>query len=114
RGKTGIIALWIPDQISTHYSHVARELTRLAKKAGREVIVSEVGNAAAEQILSHVPVDGIFAVDAPDAARAHAQSVMAKSVPVISIGVNCYAKADSVEVDLLAGTQQMMRHLIES
>ncbi|MGN6643761.1 MAG: LacI family DNA-binding transcriptional regulator, partial [Verrucomicrobiota bacterium] len=26
RKRTGMIALWIPDQISTHYSHVAREL----------------------------------------------------------------------------------------
>ena len=25
RQRTGIIALWIPDQISTHYTHVARE-----------------------------------------------------------------------------------------
>jgi len=26
RRRTGIIALWIPDQISSHYTHVAREL----------------------------------------------------------------------------------------
>ena len=26
RKRTGIFALWIPDQISTHYNHVAREL----------------------------------------------------------------------------------------
>jgi LacI family transcriptional regulator len=29
RQRTGIIALWIPDQISTHYTHVERELGRL-------------------------------------------------------------------------------------
>ncbi|MEY3896570.1 MAG: hypothetical protein RLZZ214_2090, partial [Verrucomicrobiota bacterium] len=39
--KTGIIALWIPDQISTHYTHVARELSRLVKASGHELIISE-------------------------------------------------------------------------
>jgi LacI family transcriptional regulator len=49
--RTGIIGLWIPDQISTHYTHVARELNRLMKQARHELIVSEVGNAAAEQAV---------------------------------------------------------------
>src|SRR6185369_8037172 len=44
KGRTGIIALWIPNQISTHYAHVARELNRLIKQAGHELVVSEVGN----------------------------------------------------------------------
>src|SRR3954467_10476890 len=85
RGRTGIIALWIPDQISSHYTHVARELSRLVKHAGRELIVSEVGNSASEQVLSHVPVDGIFAVDAADAVRDHLQSAVAGTIPIISI-----------------------------
>src|ERR1039457_2507946 len=63
RSRTGIIALWVPDQISTHYSHVARELNRLMKQARHELIVSEVGTASVEQVLSHVPVDGVFAAE---------------------------------------------------
>ena len=112
RGRTGIIALWIPDQISSHYMHVARELNRLLKHAGRELIVSEVGNAAAEEILSHVPVDGVFAVDAPDAVRAHLQSPVAGSIPVISIGADKPLKIDFVQVDLLSGTKEVMQHLL--
>src|SRR5215469_4296497 len=112
RGRTGILALWIPDQISSHYTHVARELNRLVKHAGRELIVSEVGNAAAEQILSHVPVDGVFAVDAPDAIRAHAHSAVAGSIPIISIGADRPEKIDFVQVDLMAGTREVMEHLL--
>jgi len=112
RGRTGILALWIPDQISSHYTHVARELNRLVKHAGRELIVSEVGNAAAEQILSHVPVDGVFAVDAPDAIRAHAHSAVAGSIPIISIGADRPEKIDFVQVDLMAGTREVMQHLL--
>lgn len=112
RSRTNIIGLWVPDQISTHYSHVARELNRLMKHARHELIVSEVGGASAEQVLSHVPVDGIFAVDAPDAVNAHLASAMAKSVPVISIGAERAEKTDYVQVDLQAGTTEAMEHLI--
>jgi LacI family transcriptional regulator len=114
RGRTGIIALWIPDQISTHYTHVARELNRLVKHAGQELIVSEVENAAAEQILSHVPVDGVFAVDAPDAVHAHLQSAVAGSIPIISTGADRPQKIDFVQVDLLAGTKKAMEHLLDT
>src|ERR1043166_9634072 len=47
RGRTGIIALWIPDQISTHYTHVTRELNRLVNQANHELIVSEMAHAGA-------------------------------------------------------------------
>src|SRR6185503_7451304 len=53
KGRTGIIGLWIPDQISTHYAHVARELNRLIKAARNELIVSEVSTAKDQQMLSH-------------------------------------------------------------
>jgi DNA-binding LacI/PurR family transcriptional regulator len=114
RSRTGIIALWVPDQISTHYTHVARELNRLVKQAKNELIVSEVANGAAEQVLSHVPVDGVFAVDSPLAVQAHLESASARSVPLISIGAEHNDKADCVQVDLFAGTGQVMEHLISS
>src|SRR5581483_1778499 len=112
--STGIIALWIPDQISTHYSHVARELSRQVKQAGRELIVTEVGNGSAEQILSQVPMDGIVAVDAPEAVRTHLASESGQNIPVISIGAYLGDKTDYVQVDLLAGTQEVMKHLLDS
>lgn len=114
QSRTGLIALWIPDQISTHYTHVARELNRLAKQAKNELIVSEVANAAAERVLSHVPVDGIFAVDSPKVVQTHLSSTVARSVPVISIGAERSEKTDCVQVDLLAGTELVMKHLIAS
>jgi DNA-binding LacI/PurR family transcriptional regulator len=114
RGRTGIIALWIPDQISSHYAHVARELNLLVKQASHELIVSEVGGIHAEEVLSHVPVDGIIAVDAPEQTRAYLQSSVARSVPIISMGADCCEKTDFIRVDLLAGTTKVMEHLIGS
>src|ERR1700739_3881981 len=58
--RTGIIALWIPDQISSHYNHVARQRNRLLKREQFELIVSEIGSGGARQIASNVPMDGIF------------------------------------------------------
>ncbi len=114
RSRTGIIALWVPDQISTHYTHVARELSRLVKQAGQELIVTEVAKGAAEQVLSHVPIDGVFAVDAPDAVQAHLQSAAARRIPIISLGAHRPENTDFVQVDLLAGTNAVMKHLIQS
>ncbi len=112
--RTGIIALWIPDQISTHYTQVARELGRLAKKAGNELIVSEVGATDAKKIWSHVPVDAICAVDASRPLQKELEALAARSIPVVSVGTYCSEKTDRVQVDLLRGTMAAMKHLTGS
>jgi DNA-binding LacI/PurR family transcriptional regulator len=114
RKRTGIIALWIPDQISTHYTHVARELSHLVKLAGDDLIISEVSAAGAKQIISHVPVDGIIAADVPQQVEAFRQTSMAETIPVIGLGAYCCSKTDRVQVDLLAGAKEVMEHLIGS
>jgi LacI family transcriptional regulator len=114
RKRTGIIALWIPDQISTHYSHVARELNHLVKEARHELIISEVGSSGAHETLSHVPVDGVIAVDAPAQLEAHSQTPAGRLTALVSMGAHCSAKTDSVRVDLQAGTREVMSHLIET
>jgi DNA-binding LacI/PurR family transcriptional regulator len=114
KGRSGIIGLWIPDQISTHYTHVARELNRLVKGARHELIVSEVNIAEEQQMLSHVPMDGIFVVDAPEQANIYRKSPMASRVPIISIGADCHENSDAVQVDLFAGALEAMKHLIDS
>jgi len=112
--KTGIIALWIPDQISTHYTHVARELSRLIKSTGHELIISEVGVSDMKHIWSHVPVDGIVAVDASKAVQAELDALAAKSVPLVSVGTYPSSGTDHVQVDLEGGTKEIMDHLIGS
>lgn len=112
RGRSGIIGLWIPDQISTHYTHVARELNRLVKTARHELIISEVSIAEEQQMLSHVPMDGIFVVDAPEQAEIYRTTSGTARAPVISMGADCCDSTDSVQVDLFAGASEVMEHLI--
>jgi DNA-binding LacI/PurR family transcriptional regulator len=114
RKRTGIIALWVPDQISTHYTHVARELGRLVKQSGHELIISEVGESDMKHIWSHVPVDGICAVDASAAVQLELETFAGKSIPVVSVGTYATEATDNVQVDLQAGTLEAMRHLIGS
>ncbi|QTN31269.1 LacI family DNA-binding transcriptional regulator [Akkermansiaceae bacterium] len=114
RKRTGIVALWIPDQISTHYNHVARELGRLVKQDAQELIVSEIGGADMNQIWSNVPVDGILAVDASEEAFRELESLAGNSAPIVSIGAHASAKTDSVRVDLGAGATSALKHLIGS
>ena len=102
-GRTGILALWVTDQISSHYDHVAREMSHLVKHARYELIVNAVASVEAEEVLSDVPVDGVFTVDAP---------VQARSVPLINLGAECCQNADNVLVDLVSGTSEVMQHLI--
>lgn len=112
--RTGIIALWIPDQISTHYTHVARELGRLVKQAGQELIISEVGKTDMKQIWSNVPVDGVFAVDPSDSILPELETLAAKSIPVVGVGATISMQTDHVQVDFQAGTKEAMAHLIDS
>lgn len=111
--KTGIIALWIPDQISTHYSRVARAMARIVKKEGNELIISEIGDSK-QELLSHVPVDAIFAVDASKAVQTELKSKFRSASPIVSLGASKTPDVDSVEVDMAAGTADVMRHLIDS
>lgn len=115
RGRIGVISLWVPDQISSHYTRVARELNHLVKQSKYELIVSDVGNdQSVGQVLSHLPMDGVIAVDAPNAVRAHLASNVAHSIPVISIGAHHPEKGDYVQVDLHAGARAAMKHLLDS
>lgn len=110
--RTGIIALWIPDQISTHYSHVARVFGRLVKQAGQELIISEVGGSDMTQVWSNVPVDAIVAVDASESVLRELESLAKKSIPVVGVGTTFSEKVDHVQVDFTTGTKEAMAHLI--
>jgi len=114
RQRSGIIALFIPNQISTYYSHVARELNRLVRRERQELIIGEMDAAEARQTLSHVPVDGVIAVDIPNQARMHRQLLAARAIPLVSMGAACSGETDSVAVDLQAGASQVMEHLLTS
>jgi LacI family transcriptional regulator len=78
------------------------------------LIVSEVGVGDMKQIWSHVPVDGIVAVDASKGVQAELDALATKSVPIVSVGTYSADGTDHVQVDLETGTKEVMAHLIGS
>lgn len=102
----------MPDQVSSHYTHVARELGRLVKQARRELVITELSAAGAEQVFSHVPVDAILALDARKLVEAHLPTPAGRTTPIISIGADCSEHTDFVKVDLAAGAREVMKHLL--
>jgi LacI family transcriptional regulator len=113
-GRTRIIALWIPDQISSHYAHVSQELNRLVKREQYELIIHEVGSGMPEQIMSHVPMDGIIVVDAIEAAQSRLRSAGGNKIPAIYMGYEEYeGKSDHIYIDLFNGALEAMKHLIQ-
>jgi LacI family transcriptional regulator len=84
------------------------------KQSGQELIISEVNGADMKQLWTHVPVDGIFIVDASKALQAELKALAAKSVPLVSLGTYSSLETDNVQIDMEAGTLEAMRHLIGS
>jgi DNA-binding LacI/PurR family transcriptional regulator len=66
------------------------------------------------QIWTHLPVDGICAVDASKAVQREIKALSAKSVPIVSLGTYGSPATDNVRVDMAAGTREVMKHLIGS
>lgn len=114
RGRTGIVALWIHDLFSTHYNRVIHEFNHVVKQAKHELIVNEVGSGGADQIMSQVPVDAIFAMETPVQASAYLEASGENAVPVISMGAVCCLNTDYIRVDLDAAATEAMEHLIRS
>ena len=112
-GRTGILALWIPNQISLHYAHVSRELNRLVKQEQYELIISEIGAGMPEQIMSHVPMDGVFILDVFAAARTRLRTSGENTTPAIYMGYEQYeGKSDHIYIDLFKGALEATEHLI--
>ncbi len=112
--NTGIMALWIPNQISSHYVRITHEMNRLLKQAQVDLVVSEVGATASDQVLSHVPTDGIFVVDAPAHILRYLKSHPRPNLPIISLGSHCCPKTDFVKIDIQSGAIEATRHLIQT
>jgi LacI family transcriptional regulator, galactose operon repressor len=112
KGRTGIVALWIPDLFSTHYIHVMNELNRVVKQEHHELIVNEVGSGKADQMMSHVPVDAIFAMETQQQVEDYLAARGREAIPVVSMGAVCSTKTDFIKVDLAAATKEAIEHLI--
>jgi LacI family transcriptional regulator len=116
-GKTGTVALWVPNSYHSVFSHVIEQVMQRAQEDGFHVVIVHVNtetrqSLAESGLISGWNVDAILALDACDLvndilnAHTHAPHI-------ISMGPAYSTRTDHVGVDLRDGSLQAVRHLFE-
>ncbi|HEY3333424.1 MAG TPA: LacI family DNA-binding transcriptional regulator [Capsulimonadaceae bacterium] len=116
-GKTGMVALWMPNAYRPIFSSVTEAVMRHAVKHSYRVVVSEVINysnlpADYRDNIADWHVDGIIGHDARSAID-HCIDTSRGISPAVSIGPAYTTRCDHVGVDLYGGSQVAVKHLIE-
>lgn len=115
RGRTGLIALAVPELDAPYFSELSHLVTRAAAGRGLTVVIEETGGVveqerAALQGLSPLRVDGVLfsAVSLVDAHRPPG------SPPVVLLGEQDQsAVSDRLSIDNVAAARDATRHLLE-
>jgi len=117
-GRSGFLALAVPELASPYFSTLASEVTRAAKTYGRTVVIEETGGdldqeKAALQGLTASLVDGI--IFSPLATPQDVLEDLLGSTPLLMIGEHRYPiHADHVAMDSVRAAEEMTQHLLTS
>lgn len=117
-GKSGLIGFWMCLQYSRYRSQVVDEMRKVIHSTGFSMAVTDADEEyTLDQSFARVlrmPVDGIIAFDASASVHAFAehQEELAPNVPFVSMGAYWSEARNYVGVDLRAGAEAAMDHLI--
>lgn len=113
RGRTNMVALWLPLVNSAHYARAQLEFAALAADDGFELVTRrfDFSRAKAEQTweVDDWPVDGILMLDCYQPSNAVFAAPI--GVPLVSLGAMYDPGYDHVGVDVAAGFGEAMAHL---
>ena len=117
-GKTGTVALWVPNSYHSVFSHVIEQVMQRAQEHGFHVVIVHINtetrqSLAQSGLLSGWNVDAILALDARDLIEDILDS-HPQAPHIISIGPAYSTRVDHVGVDLQGGSLQAVRHLVET
>lgn len=115
-GRTCTIGLWMCFHYSQYRAHVLHRMQQQMKNSGFELVIRDIEDEIARDPdftrTFQIPVDGIIAFDTPTAGSAFAHVNPSLSIPFVSMGAYWVPDRDFVGVDLYAGTQDAIEHLI--
>ncbi len=114
-GKTGMVALWLPNAFNIVFSNVTGVVMRHVTAHGSRVIISQTSSAQPPPVssdLSDWHVDGVIGHDTRDAIELFLQRTRG-ATPVVSMGPTYSTKCDCVGVDLYEGSVQGVKHLVD-
>lgn len=119
-GRTGLIGFWMCLEYSLYRSMVLAEMRTLLRQTEFALAVTDVDEDYAwhhslDRSL-RVPVEGVIAFDASTAAKIFAQESdrLAPNLPFVSMGAFWAPERSFVAVDLQAGAEDAVRHLVEN
>lgn len=117
-GRSGFLALAVPELASPYFSTLASEVSRAAKAHGRTVVIEETGGGldeekAALEGLTTSLVDGI--IFSPLATPGDVLEDLLGSTPLLMIGEHRYPiHADHVAMDSVRAAEEVTQHLLAS
>lgn len=114
-GKTGMIALWMPNAHHRIFAHVTEAVMRCAERDGMRVVIIPPSMPSAEEramgTMTTPHVDGVFAHHGARPVDDYIDATLGRA-PIVSTGASYTARCDSVGVDLFAGSLTAVRHLV--
>lgn len=118
-GRTGLIGFWMTLEYSRYRGSVLAEMRARLAETEFALAVTDVDEDLAwhrsiDRAL-RVPVEGIIAFDASTASQAFIQQSdrLAPNLPFVSMGAFWIEGKSYVGVDLRAGAEEAVRHLLE-
>ena len=117
-GRSGFLALAVPELASPYFSTLASEVSRAAKAYGRTVVIEETGGDLEQERealdgLTASLVDGI--IFSPLATPREVLEERVGSTPLLMIGEHRYPiDADHVAMDSVRAAEEITHHLLQS
>ncbi len=121
-GKTNLISLWLPSEMSPFYAQVAHDIESMIGREPYNLVITNVEryhkqakNAQNSQNFAPAawPVDGILAFEVPQIQGI--ENSLLGGPPVVCLGVDWLTtsqKLDSVSINLRPGSEEAMSHLL--
>lgn len=113
-GRTGFVALWVRDLLSSYHAHVVHAVEEQLEKNGYHVVVALHGKGSTSPDTFLPTLGGVDAIIAHDHRWVSPRSHMPQRIPVISTGVGYDPEClDYVAIDLAPIAVEAVRHLIQ-
>ncbi len=119
RGRTHVIGVWVSlNRPVISYLHFLNLLSQKAAGSGYDLQITALTNEMAYlgegSLPTTWPVDAVIAIDAGKALRLFREDRTNDDIPVLVMGLEEYANADSVVWNLVAGSELAVRNMIQS
>ncbi|MEV0495307.1 LacI family DNA-binding transcriptional regulator [Streptomyces atratus] len=115
-GRSGIIALAVPELVSPYFAELAAQVIAAAKKRGCTVLIEDTGGDPAEELriacgLSDPLIDGVLL--SPLRLDEQVLGARERRVPLVLLGERSYEiPADHVLIDNAAAAREATDHLL--